>query len=411
MKRYVAQLYVLVFQLLVDIMDWYKSSMKRISHAFDSQAFEKIIKSKRDKMRALGQRLENEGKLATEAKVQTLVTASEQLNVENIEKALEKFKGELESIVGKSVQKSLRQEAIGFLWGRQNKGAGGSVQNIEVRLLEDSPPSGLQVFTKAQIQFSTQRLQIYQQPGLVEKFTSRSQGLDLNIEAIRRIGRWAKAPVSQALWICGPFQASVPSRYTLATANLISAAEKAGIPVLAYFCGKDSYQVPRDDEDSLSGNRKQSRVAALVCSFVAQFVRFIPTDVVETQMDYSTKRFASLDGSLDALPMAVSLLRDLLAIRPSLMFCFVDGMHSYQGRLSQVEAQALKDVVNMFRFKGQDKLEDPPRVIKALYTTDGFVELLGMLKGSERLNSLDFEFEDRVGPEVDAVEMNGLKII
>ena len=93
------------------------------------------------------------------------------------------------------------------------------------------------------------------------------------------------------------------------------------------------------------------------------------------------------------------------------MFCFVDGMHSYQGRLSQVEAQALKDVVNMFRFKGQDKLEDPPRVIKALYTTDGFVELLGMLKGSERLNSLDFEFEDRVGPEVDAVEMNGLKII
>jgi hypothetical protein len=410
MKRYVAQLYVLIFQLLVDIMNWYKSSMKRISHSFDSQAFDKIIKVRREKMQVLAQRLENESKLATEAKVQTLMTASEQLD---IEKVLERFCGELESIVATTVKKSLREEAAEILWEHQNRGAGRSMQNIEhIRLLGESPSSGgRQVFMKAQVQANTLPLHKYLQPGLVEKFTSRSQSLDLNLEALRRIGRWSKVPVSQTLWLCGPFQASVPSRYTFAAANLISAAEKALIPVLSYFCQRDGYQVPRNDDGSLHGNSKHSRVAALVCSLITQFVGFIPTDAIEIQTDYSTTRFASLDGTLDTLPKAVSLLKDLLAIRPTLMFCFVDGLHSYQQRLSQVESQALKDVINMFRFTDQDSLEDPPRVIKALYTTDGFVELLGMLKGNERLNSLDLEFEDRVGPEADAVEMNGVKII
>jgi hypothetical protein len=410
MKRYVAQLYVLIFQLLVDIMSWYKSSMKRISHSFDSQAFDKIIKVKRDKMQVLAQRLVNESKLATEAKVQTLMTASEQTDVE---KALERFRGELESIITQSVQKSLREEAAKILWEHQNRGAGRSVQDIEyIRFLGESPSSGGgQVFMKAQIQANTLPLHKYLQPGLVKKFTSRSQNLNLNMEALRRISCWSKAPVSQMLWLCGPFQASVPSRYTLAAANLISATEKAQIPVLAYFCQRDGYQVPGNDAGSLHENSNPSRVAALVCSLIAQFVSFIPTTAIETQIDDSTTRFASLDGTLDTLPRAVSLLKDLLAIRPTTMFCFVDGLHLYQRRLSQVESQALNDIINMFRFTSQNSLEDPPRVIKTLYTTDGFIDLLGMLKGDERLNSLDLEHEDRIRPEVDVVEMNGLQII
>jgi hypothetical protein len=109
MKSYVAELYCIIFALLVDIMTWFKSSFRRLLHSFDSAYFDELVKSKQDKMRSLAQRLENEGKLATEARIQQLPTREEIDRM--VSEKLTRFMQELErsqNLLGRLVQTFIR---------------------------------------------------------------------------------------------------------------------------------------------------------------------------------------------------------------------------------------------------------------------------------------------------------------
>ncbi|EPE34731.1 hypothetical protein GLAREA_10425 [Glarea lozoyensis ATCC 20868] len=439
MKRYIASLYTLIFQLLVSIMFWFKSSVHRLTSAFDTNALEKLISGKTTKMQALAQRLENEGKLVTEAHVQKLVQSAEEKEGQNIDiaRALERFLGEVEgrflgrveSLVATSIQTSLRQEAKAILWD-MHYSRSTHIPSPPLQLSEPPTSSSLShsqhnVYTHAQLLASGLRLQKYAQNGLVEKLASRSKELQLHTEILTRIARWSKNPISASLWICGMHQAERPSRYTLTTAHLVLATQNAGIPVLSYFCQRRALSRPivggeeqeeDEHEDDEEERPAKSKVSMVVLSLIFQLVRLLP-EVVTTQIDLSVSRFSSLAPTHSALPLAMSLLKDLLTFRPPLMFCFIDGLHLLNPTgMEKVEVEALREVLRILRFEGEvgagtgitGRVE---RVAKTLFTTDGFCGILGGLRGESRLNVADFEGEGTVGRGVDFVETRARRVI
>ena len=52
--------------------------------------------------------------------------------------------------------------------------------------------------------------------------------------------------------------------------------------------------------------------------------------------------------------------------------------------------------------------KDPDRLIKTLFTTDGFTDALIHPPGDERLNSTDFTNGEGAGPEIDGIEVGFL---
>ena len=400
MKSYIAELYVIVFSLLVDIMTWFRSSFRRLIHSFDSAYFDDLIKSKQDNMQKLAQKLENEGKLATEAKIQQLPTKAEIDLI--VSEKLARFMQELEKrqgMLGKLVQTSIRDEVGSYIW--RDKFAVSSASFSPAIMGYDSPVGSImpvQRYSTSQIQANGYRLQKYREYDAVAALIDQAVELSLNTEVFLRIQTWTGSSKCQTLLIQGPFQASFPSRYTLMSAYLVSTARKADIPVIQYFL-----QHPGDRQTSTSGSDSDDETdntaddgARLVYSLISQLLEFLPPGALESEFDFSSTRFASLSTSAEPLPVAISLLRDLLSIGPPLLFCVIDGLQF----LAPGTLGGLWSLVDLLRGPRKDD-----RVLKVLYTTDGFVDALGKLDDDERMSVLDFECEEAGPGEFDAVDV------
>jgi hypothetical protein len=197
--------------------------------------------------------------------------------------------------------------------------------------------------------------------------------LALNKEVVLRIQAWTGSSISQTLWIQGPSLAGMTSRYTLTSAYLVSTAQKANIPVLSYFC-----QHPGDRRRSSSGSESDGRTdnrvddfTKMLYSLISQLLEFLSPGVVESELDFSSTRFASLSTTSEPSSTAISLLKDLLSTGPQLLFCIIDGLQF----LAPETLEALWSLVDLLRGRQKDD-----RILKVLYTTDGFVEMLGKLE-------------------------------
>ena len=400
---YIAQLYVIVFQFLVDMMTkWYKSSVKRFLHSFDNNFFDDQIKYRKDQIKVLKQRIESEAKLATEATIQELPKVLD----DAIKTGLAKFSGlfaqEMDNRfgeLGRQTQGSLRSAAIMHYMDYQY------VNGLDVtRSIGPSPTSMIPIpcqnrHSKQIIGSNADHLRKYSQDEIVTDLIDRASGLGINHEVFRQVQQWTSEKVSRAIWIYGPFRASVPSRYTLISAYIVATGRRAGIPVAAYFC-----QMDLDNNQVVNDTIEGGRTAELVYSLIYQVAQQIPLDFV-SQVDFSAERFAGLDRASGSLADAVSLLRDLIVVGPGLLFCVIDGLQILENGTHDADNTLLGEIIEILR--GTRMAESPGclRVVKAFFTTDGFADALSILDCEERVDATYFGRDDEVGSRPNETRM------
>lgn len=401
MKSYAAQLYVIIFQILVDIMRWYSSTFARFAASFDEGGLEKLVKSKKEKMQALAQKLENEGKLENEALTKAIYTKVDDLPA-SLREVLQDFSREIEQNIwarmnpGTSIQHALRDSAESRIWIQQYMNpnllaftADGQTSASPVQI-EDLAST----VTREKLQTWAEPLAKYRQEAIFTRLISQSHELDISIEVLQTIKvTMLQSTSSQSLWILGPAHAVMPSRITLTSANLCMLAQKKKIPTLSYFCGQS---------DEARNQLRKNDLANLVYSLIWQLAQHTPAEISTAKHSITQKRFEEVALGRSSVTKMVSLFEDLLKLRPPLLFCYLDNLQLVERGYATEESSQLDRLVTLLR----QPSDSSTKVLKALFTTDGMTPLLRSLQGRERLDLMDFEDEDRV-TGVDTIELTG----
>ncbi|GES65449.1 phytanoyl-dioxygenase family protein [Aspergillus terreus] len=147
--------------------------------------------------------------------------------------------------------------------------------------------------------------------------------LSIDAQVYHRLLQWTTSISSEALWLEGPETMGEISRNTLTTAFIADKFRKLRVPVISYFC----YYNP---QDYLTFSRPQE-LLKMVYDLISQVVCLVPSDLSSAldsdhMPDLSPARIRRLSTDLNSLPNAISLLRDLLPLGPSVMACCVDGV-------------------------------------------------------------------------------------
>lgn len=225
-------------------------------------------------------------------------------------------------------------------------------------------------WTRADILTSSEHLKAnLQSPLDITKLINRSKFLQVNSEISTQIHKWLTSPTSEALWIEGPYSVPKPSQSTLTSAFLLGNLRRVNIEGLVEFCQYDAkrWRTWDNEEEFLK----------VVYALVYQASSVLPETLEpqNTALDFSSKRFGKLDGSVKTLPDAIELLKDLIAAGPSLQFTVVDGLQIFGKHTSMVLREGVKQFVDMLcevvkATKGSE------RVMKVLFTTDGTLKEL-----------------------------------
>ena len=159
-----------------------------------------------------------------------------------------------------------------------------------------------------QIQLDASRfVRQYTPQNHVASLIKQAQDLNVSIEVFDRIKRWNSSPFSQIQWIQCPFKVSKPSRYTLLSAYVVATAQRAAVPTVYYFCN------PSIDAVDLTYNIMEQLIQTAA-------------DDVPSELDCTAARFSRLDGPAASLRDAISLIGDLLASAPYILFVVIDGL-------------------------------------------------------------------------------------
>ena len=397
MREYVAKLYVVVFKFLVGIMTkWFKSSWDRLFRSFDSSFFDEEIQQKMTEIRDLEYRLERQGSLAMKASVREapskediakMISASQAnfqlqlfIKVEQLERAL-----------GNTVKNSLQEEFRNTMWAQQDERLLGAnsplARSREISPMPDPPNEVDEFYRKKQIELTAHRLlQRNTQQEHVQTMVAQAEDLSIHIGIFDRIQQWNAAKTSQCLWVQGPFQVPTPSHYTLLNTYVLATAERASIPAISFFCEPGTDMVK------------------MIYSLILQIVALIPDDF-SSDLDFTSARFDALAGTADSLSDAIQLFKDLLSVGPYLLFILIDGLQVLD---TASNAGPLTKLIQAVRDFGEEATNSS-RTLKILFTTDGFVEALTLLRGNQRLDALDFTAEDL--DFADGIEVGFLEVL
>ncbi|KAL8734031.1 MAG: hypothetical protein Q9166_001792 [cf. Caloplaca sp. 2 TL-2023] len=396
-REYIARLYVVIFKFLVNIMTkWMKSSVTRFMRSFESDFLKDEIEAKKSEIRDLERKFEREGSLATQ-KIMTHAPTKEDIAA-IVSESQARFQLEwlleieqLKRDLGQTMKHTLQDEFLSSLWTQRNEIYSDPSLPIP-RLREASMVSGAHghpaaSYLKRQILLTARRrLQQNSQQEHVSTLVAQSQDLSVHIEIFDRIQRWNAASGPQLLWIQGPFQAPIPSRYTILNTYVLATAQRASVPALSYFCDRDTDMVQ------------------MIYSLILQIIELIPDDF-HSDLDFTSARFEMLDGTDESLTDAIDLLKDLLAVGPYLVFMLIDGLQ----RLDRAtNAGPMDKLLEVLCSVGRGECRSISRTVKVLLTTDGIVEALMSLRLDERLDVLDFTGEDDGSVEVDGMELGFL---
>ncbi|KAF2229535.1 hypothetical protein EV356DRAFT_556061 [Viridothelium virens] len=382
MQRYIALLYVAIFRFLTDIMkEWFKSGWERLRRAFDTDFIDRRLNTATDEIKNLSDKLEKESKLATEARIQMMPTSGD------FTIWMRQFQEELFSRMGETIQNQLRCEyethfaqMVNMVTARSPSpmlalSGHNSAGSADIGVMEDWS-SLAAPFEKVD------------QKDLRRDLVERSRNLHMNFDILKRIQYWFLEPVSRTLWICGLFQAPIPSRTTLMSAYIFDVAEKAKVPVIAYFC------------DHMAQNPPEKALLNLTYSLIFQIAAYMQNS---PNTDWSALRtqFDKLDGSIDSLQLALTLLEEIISNGPELIFCIIDGLEKISYPLKN--RPELAEFLQILQRRTDTKPSRKGPHIKAFFTTDGFTDALAHLDAEERLEVQDFErdTEAEFGPGQD----------
>lgn len=70
----------------------------------------------------------------------------------------------------------------------------------------------------------------------------------------------------------------------------------------------------------------------------------------DTDIDLSSKRWKSIDGTEDSWDMALALFKDLVRLMPAKMVCVVDGLHWIDDRRTEPYLKQLVEALKSTKF-------------------------------------------------------------
>ena len=191
-------------------------------------------------------------------------------------------------------------------------------------------------------------------------------------EIVTRLQAWISAASSRTLWIIGASYTSSRFESTSAAIHVTTIAEDRHVPCLFFFC-KPSHLDSLDKD--LSKTSHSVNLIALLYSLIQQLTELAPM-IIEDDYDFRSA-IGSLDGTPASIPIAFELLRALLRVAPRLLLCVIDGLQFLDHASTRQDVDQLVDIL---------QCNDPNRVLKVLYTSNGFFSSGGRLHHSVRLD-------------------------
>lgn len=395
MQRYSMQLYIVVFEFLVEIFSsWSQSSWDRFRHSFDRKYFDKLVRSRRERMAELASKLDREANLATQRHVRKTPTQKDHEAMfyrywEMTEARLQSYErklvlgGQAILMVTDSGKDALveRQQIVGIQETTQPGGrlVSSSRPDEEASASKDADAQPIKRADLDQLVNSISDL--VQTEYLVDLLTE-TNNLNVDSEVYERLHAWTTQD-SLPLWIEGPYGAATPSVNTLTAASLIYTTRQSNLPVLFHFCGNAPFQSRHV--------YYVTQLLELVYSLVAQLVTQLPPDV-SLSNNLREMQIEALDRSPGSLKGAINLLDQLLQHRPSPLLVIVDGLEAAEDLGDKTQINHLTKLVNILSSLPH---VGEQRVCKVCFATAGNVNTLGELLAQGRIQTVSF---GQVGP-------------
>lgn len=412
------RLYVVIFKCFAGIFqNWSGSSVKRFLHSFDAGFLNTIIKDHLDKMNELSQELSREAELKAQDIIINKVAKKEDFShiakTEELERIASRLSQEYRDqlaqmhdnmkqafqVLGKDVRimlldqaQQLLQSPSGAQRTLQPTGNWSSSQPISARSL--GPTGGETVFSQKDLQDDARCLGIFVQRDILQTLRENLFGLEISMEVYRKLQEWNSKPSRAALWIEGPSEAETPSQNTLTSASLVSVTQRTSVNSIFYFC-----QLPTSP-GALVGNSTQAFLHA-ISSLISQLVQYVPAEF-NSDVDFSTTRFAGLDGSDRSLPKALSLLRDVLCVSTGLVYCVIDGIQFLENLDDSPYTALMEQFIGLLC--GADLPSD--LILKSCFTTDGYSSVLGDLSRADRVEQITYDLDAVCDRHGESTEMN-----
>lgn len=384
-KYHIALFYFELFNFLTCIMrEWYQTSLKRISKSLGNSFLENTVQGTLKTLTQYTERIKAEDvRMKAEDIRKTKAHNTTQLNtlgmmVQNslmaqakTQKILDSIQNDYSNLLAFVKREIPARNVEGLLRGSMAPPPR-PLQAIEpqypstLALPQHTPPK----WTRADIlNFSEHLKPNLQSPLDITKLLNRSKSLQVSTQISARIHKWLTSPSSEALWIEGPYSVPKPSQSTLTSAFLLGNLRRVNIHGLVEFCQYDAkYWRTWDNEEEFL-----KAVYALVYQACNALPKILDPEFIA--LDFSTERFAKLDGSVKTLPEAIKLLKDLIAVGPSLQFFIVDGLQIFGRHTSVLLRESVKGFVDML-CEVVRVTKDSERVLKVLFTTDGLLKEL-----------------------------------
>ena len=200
--------------------------------------------------------------------------------------------------------------------------------------------------------------------GSAESLLDTSQAVALPNAMFGRLRDWISSDASEMLWIAGPTDHRYPSKMSAIAATIIRLFAEAEPMVVFHFC-----DLPRDGELEDGITSEEVGVVSLVYSVIQQLVCHVRPEF-ESAVDFSEQRFAALNGNIERLANALTLLKDLVPLCLPYIVFVIDGLE----RLDYSKGRdGCEDLVTVLRELtiGENGAADSNGIYKVLFTTSG----------------------------------------
>ncbi|RDW63357.1 hypothetical protein BP6252_10902 [Coleophoma cylindrospora] len=415
------QMSVGIFEMLADIFTtWSASKWERLKHSFDSSYFAKKLQSNRDMIDKLSKDIEKEASLITHKHILQNVATKDDIN-ELMERCWQWNQQLLKlTQTGKFAQVMLMDNAMPVMLGYEGSGSSSDGPDLNQREIETREVTSSTLNMSKIIHQATQDdldkilLPFDQGKAQDELLMRGTASVDIDFEVYRALEQWTKTSSSQYLWIEGPHDVEYPSQNTFTSVSLILSARATGIPTIYHFCG--------EYPDALSSSDFYTwTTVSLIYSLISQLWQHVSSSK-DSKFDFALSRLEGLDGTISSLPLAVTLLGDLMVFRPPVLFCVIDNIQELEDLRDPRLCDVLRKVVGLLcpsvdshqignRLQNEKEIEsDNMQRIKTCFTTDGYVDVLGSMSSDERLDKVSYESKIGAFRHREGSDMSGLSV-
>ncbi|KAI0450703.1 hypothetical protein F5B21DRAFT_528707 [Xylaria acuta] len=415
LHRYIRDLYVVVFEFLTEIF----------TECFDEKAFKKVFSERRDRIKAIEQRMKKHADLEFERnttwRLKMNTNCQDDIRLQQIQMAMDiqemrcgmTRQNELIYQLGASVFRFLAerpgphsqdaQEQPRLEQGKlETLVGGGLLATIQSSESDSLPPRGRR-FNKREILDLLSPITIKYARDIQHIVDAVAQASRAQItEAVRRrVEVWTTNGQSDKLWIQGPYERTHPSHTTFTAVCLVALANNSNIPCLSYFCSLGVHGTTAALHLTC-----QDMLTDMVKSLIVQLLLLLP-DEVEATPSFSRSRFEELLSPQFNLEKAMLLFRDLRALTPPYIHCVIDAMQELEDRSDLHHTQSLYRVLRtILDIPDRSEHETAARenVVKGCITSDGYVDVLAVLAERAHIEKMEVDKSEELlaedGPEL-----------